>query len=133
MRNETGRRNRQKGNAMIEFALVITFLVMLLFGTFSIGMTLTKSVQAGVIARDAGAMFMRYVDFTLTGNQDILVRLANGMQMTLASTVARAVAVRGWLSNTDNSPKKEPASRLARMISSPLAGSTMSTTPSSTI
>lgn len=77
-----GRRRRQRGNAIIEFALVITFLVMLLMGTFSIGMTLTKSVQAGVVARDAGAMFMRFVDFTLAGNKDMLVRLANGMGMT---------------------------------------------------
>ena len=82
MRKSTIGRKRQKGNAIIEFALVMTFLVTLMMGTFSVGMTLTKSVQAGVIARDAGAMFMRYVDFTLTGNKDILVRLANGMQMT---------------------------------------------------
>jgi len=82
MRRATNKGKRQRGNAIIEFALVITFLVMLMMGTFSIGMTLTKSVQAGVIARDAGAMFMRYVDFTLTGNKDILVRLANGLGMT---------------------------------------------------
>lgn len=82
MQTEIGRIRRQRGNAIIEFALVVTFLVMLLMGTFSVGMTLTKSVQAGVVARDAGAMFMRYVDFTLTGNKDLLVRLANGMGMT---------------------------------------------------
>lgn len=76
------RNERRKGNAIIEFALVITFLILLLFGTFSVGMTLTKSVQAGVVARDAGAMFMRYVDFSLTANKDLLVRLANGMGMT---------------------------------------------------
>ena len=78
----TIRRRRQRGNAIIEFALVVTFLVMLLMGTFSVGMTLTKSVQAGVVARDAGAMFMRYVDFTLVANQTLLVRLDNGMNMT---------------------------------------------------
>ncbi|MFN0107022.1 MAG: TadE/TadG family type IV pilus assembly protein [Bryobacteraceae bacterium] len=82
MRRGTRRAERQKGNAIIEFALVISFLVLLLMGTFSVGMTLTKSVQAGVVARDAGAMFMRYVDFTLAQNKDILVRLANGMGMT---------------------------------------------------
>ncbi len=76
------RRKGEKGNAIVEFALVVTFLLLLIMGTFSIGMTLTKSVQAGVVARDAGAMFMRYVDFTLTANKDILVRLANGMGMT---------------------------------------------------
>lgn len=76
------RQKREKGNAIVEFALVVTFLLLLIMGTFSIGMTLTKSVQAGVVARDAGAMFMRYVDFTLSANKDILVRLANGMGMT---------------------------------------------------
>ncbi len=78
----TRRAKPERGNAIIEFALVVSFLVMLLMGTFSIGMTLTKSVQAGVVARDAGAMFMRYVDFTMTQNKAILVRLANGMGMT---------------------------------------------------
>ena len=75
------RKEWQRGNAIIEFALVISFLVLLLMGTFSIGMTLTKSVQAGVVSRDAGAMFMRYVDFTVTQNRDLLLRLANGMGM----------------------------------------------------
>jgi hypothetical protein len=75
-------KHRQRGNAIVEFALVIMFLLTLLLGTFSIGMTLTKSVQAGVVARDAGAMFMRYVDFTVPGNRALLVRLANGLGMT---------------------------------------------------
>lgn len=82
MRRGNRRAEREGGNAIVEFALVATFLVSLLMGTFSIGMTLTRSVQAGVVSRDAGAMFMRYVDFTLTENKDILVRLANGMGMT---------------------------------------------------
>ena len=76
------RRRGQRGNTVIEFAIVISFLALLLMGTFSVGMTLTKSVQAGGVARDAGAMFMRYVDFTLSGNRDMLVRLANGMNMS---------------------------------------------------
>ena len=82
MRKSISRQNREGGNAIVEFALVATFLVSMLMGTFSIGMTLTRSVQAGVVSRDAGAMFMRYVDFTLVANKDILVRLANGMGMT---------------------------------------------------
>lgn len=68
---------------MVEFALVVVFLVPLLLGTFSIGMSLTKTVQAGIVSRDAGAMFMRYVDFTLAANKAIIVRLANGMGMTV--------------------------------------------------
>lgn len=82
MDGNTVRAAKERGNAILEFALVISFLGMLLFGTFSVGMTLTKSVQAGVVSRDAGAMFMRQVDFTATQNRDMLVRLANGMGLT---------------------------------------------------
>jgi hypothetical protein len=76
------RKLRERGNSIVEFALISVFLVPLLFGSFSIGMSLTRTVQAGVVSRDAGAMFMRYVDFTLTANKNLLVRLANGMGMT---------------------------------------------------
>eukprot|EP00456_Euglypha_rotunda_P042903 TRINITY_DN33523_c0_g1_i1.p1 TRINITY_DN33523_c0_g1~~TRINITY_DN33523_c0_g1_i1.p1 ORF type:complete len:209 (-),score=29.01 TRINITY_DN33523_c0_g1_i1:459-1085(-) len=82
MRKGITRNKRQQGNAIVEFALVAIFLVSLLMGTFSIGMSLTKSVQAGIVSRDAGSMFMRYVDFTISSNKDLLVRLANGMGMT---------------------------------------------------
>ena len=82
MRISIRRRRREGGNAIVEFAMVAIFLMSMIMGTFSIGMTLTRSVQAGVVARDAGAMFMRYVDFTLPQNRNILVRLANGMGMT---------------------------------------------------
>jgi len=75
-------RSTQRGNALVEFALVVGFILVLLLSTFSVGMTLTKSVQAGVISRDAGAMFMRFVDFNIAGNRSILVRIANGMGMT---------------------------------------------------
>jgi len=76
------RQKREGGNVIIEFALVSVFLIPLLFGTFSIGMSLTKTVQASVVARDAGAMFMRYVDFSLAANRNLILRIANGMGMT---------------------------------------------------
>lgn len=82
MKSTTRKQRKQRGNAIVEFALVATFLMSMILGTFSIGMTLTRSVQAGVVSRDAGAMFMRYVDFTLVANRNLLVRLANGMGMT---------------------------------------------------
>lgn len=82
MQRIVSRKKRRTGSAIIEFALIVMLLVVLLMGTFSVGMTLTKSVQAGVVSRDAGAMFMRYVDFTLSSNKDLLVRLATGMGMT---------------------------------------------------
>lgn len=84
MRNSvTLRRKRsERGNSLIEFSLVIVFLLPIMFGVFSVGMSLTKSVQASVVARDAGSMFMRYVDFSTSPNKQLIVRIARGLGMT---------------------------------------------------
>ena len=66
----------------MELAIVSPFLVLLLFGVFSVGMSLSKTIQVSVVARDSGAMFMRYIDFTLSANKSIVVRIANGLGMT---------------------------------------------------
>ncbi|MCX6587511.1 MAG: pilus assembly protein [Acidobacteria bacterium] len=76
------RKPAARGNTLVEFALVISFLVPILLGVFSIGMSLTASVQASVVARDAGSMFMRYVDFSINSNKSLIVRIARGMGMT---------------------------------------------------
>ena len=76
------RRKGQRGNAILEFALVSIFLVPLLFGTVHVGMNITRSIQVMQVSRDAGHMFARYVDFSLAGNKDIIVRLAAGLGMT---------------------------------------------------
>jgi hypothetical protein len=75
-------RKTEKGSAIVEFAFVAPFLCLLLLGTVSVGMTLTKSLQAGVVSRDCGLMFMRQVDFTLEQNKRLAVKLASGMGMT---------------------------------------------------
>ena len=76
------RRPHQGGNSIIEFSLVMVFLLPSMFGVFSIGMSLTKSIQAAVVARDSGSMFMRYVDFSTTQNRALIVRIARGLGMT---------------------------------------------------
>jgi hypothetical protein len=60
----------------------MSFLVPILLSVFSIGMSLTMAVQASVVARDAGSMFMRYVDFSINSNKSLVVRIARGMGMT---------------------------------------------------
>lgn len=76
------RQKAQKGNTVVEFALVSTFLVPLLLGTFVVGMNLTRSIQATQITRDAGHMYAMGIDFSQNANKDVLVRLAIGMNMT---------------------------------------------------
>jgi Flp pilus assembly protein TadG len=77
-----GRNLRRKGNSVIEFALVSVFIVPLMMGTVNVGMSLGRSIQVTQVSRDAGHMFVRQVDFSQTGNKQIIVRLSAGLGMT---------------------------------------------------
>ncbi len=70
------------GVAMVEFALCAVLLIPLFFGAFVSGISLIRSIQATQVCRDAGHMYVRNVDFSLPANQDILVRIAEGLHMT---------------------------------------------------
>jgi len=73
------RKRTQRGTGLIELALIIFPLILLLFGVTVVGLQLGQSVRAAQITRDAASMYVRGLDFTLDGNQDLLVRLAQGM------------------------------------------------------
>jgi hypothetical protein len=75
--------NQQRGNTMLEFALVVSFAMPLLLYTFELGMTLSRSIQVRTVNRDAGSMFVRNIDFSLPVNQQILIRIAQGLGITL--------------------------------------------------
>jgi hypothetical protein len=80
----------QRGSAMLEFALVMAFLVPVFVATFSVGMSLTKSIQATSVCRDAAVLMVRSntdpssgLDLSLTQNQRMIIRAANGFRMNL--------------------------------------------------
>lgn len=75
-------RNGRRGNALIEFALAFALLLPLYVWMLVFGLDLKRMMQTGQVSRDAGHMYARGVDFSLAGNQDVLVRLAAGMNMT---------------------------------------------------
>ena len=72
----------RRGNAILEFALVSTFLAPLLVGTFVLGMTMIRNLQATEMSRDAGRLYMRMVEVAGAGDPDIGARLAQGLHMT---------------------------------------------------
>jgi hypothetical protein len=83
--NRTRLANRtraRRGNTILEFGLVAIFLVPLFLGTVNLGLNLSKTVQVSQIARDAGHMYVRQLDFSLDGSKDMVVRLASGLGMT---------------------------------------------------
>jgi len=82
------RHPKQSGNTILEFALVMVFLVPMFAGAFTIGMALAKDIQVSNVARDAVVLMVRAVtdpdsglDLSQTSNQRIIVRAANGLGM----------------------------------------------------
>lgn len=81
MNPEIPRRSRQRGSELIEFALVASFLLPLLFGTVVVGLNLGRSIQVTQVSRDAGHMYSRNVDFSDPANQQLIERLAHGLNI----------------------------------------------------
>jgi hypothetical protein len=79
---------KQGGNTILEFALVMVFLVPMFAGSFTIGMALAKDIQVSNVARDAVVLMVRSItdpnsglDLSQTQNQRIIVRAASGLGM----------------------------------------------------
>lgn len=83
--------HRRAGNAMLEFGLVLTPLVLTLMGITVVGLTLARSIHVARVARDAGSMYVRGVDFSKDGNKNILVRLS--VPLGLARTGGAGVVI----------------------------------------
>ena len=87
MKPATDRRLRtgrgERGSAVIEFLLCASFfLIPLLMGSVVIGMDLIYAVQVTEVCRDAAHMYSYGIDFSQTGNQNELLKIAQGLNMT---------------------------------------------------
>jgi len=78
---EEARRRERRGSALVEFALVGTFIfVPLLAGLATVGMSMTAAMQAANLNASAGQMFSYGVDFTQPANQSIVKAMAGSLQ-----------------------------------------------------
>lgn len=84
---------RQRGNSMLEFALVCSFLVPLFAGAVQAGLLLSKNMQVANVNRDAVVLLVRSVtdpasglDLSLAQNQALLLRAASGLGMNQSGT-----------------------------------------------
>jgi hypothetical protein len=82
------RRQRERGNAILEFALVASFLVPLFVASIMLGMTLSKGIQVNNVSREAAVLLVRTttdpgagLDLARPANQQILMRAAQGLRM----------------------------------------------------
>lgn len=89
----------ERGSAVIEFVMIALFCVPLLLGTATIGLNLIREMEITQVTRDAGRMYSNGIDFTQSGNQDLLVNLAQGLG--LSKTGGDAVVIFSTLTYID--------------------------------
>jgi hypothetical protein len=73
---------KRSGSALMEFSFSTLFWVPLLLGTMVLGLNLSRSIRVTQFCRDAAHMYAYGVDFSQTGNQSLLLRLASGLNIT---------------------------------------------------
>lgn len=79
-------RRKRKGSSMLEFALVAPFLVTTLAGSFTIGMSMNRALQARQVVRNANVLMVRGYDLSIAENQTLIVRTAQGLGMNVTGT-----------------------------------------------
>lgn len=80
------RKQRQRGNVMMEFALIAPFLMVMLAGAFTLGMSLNRSIQASNVVRNANVLLAQRVDLSRSENQQMLIRSAAGLNFNVPGT-----------------------------------------------
>jgi hypothetical protein len=96
------RRRNQKGASVIEFAFITLSLVPLLIGIGVIGVNLVRTLLTEQLARDAGHMFAREVDFSASGNQQILANIGNSLGLSSTPGSGNSVVILSALTYVDN-------------------------------
>jgi hypothetical protein len=82
------RRRTQKGQAIMEFGLIMISLAMMFAGAFTVGAMLNKALQVSNVTRSAAVLMVTSVtnpkadlNLVLPQNQRILIREASGLGM----------------------------------------------------
>ena len=67
---------------MIEFCLSAILWTTVLMGLCTVGINLIRAIQVEQVCRDAGRMYSAGLDFTQAGNQNLLIMVATGLNVT---------------------------------------------------
>lgn len=75
----------EAGQSIIEFAVLMPFLVLLFIGSFGVGVMLDRYLTIEQVIRHGGAMFARGVAFQFDANKQHLIDAAAGLDLQLTS------------------------------------------------
>jgi hypothetical protein len=81
----TRRRYRERGNEILEFAVMAAFLVPGFLWVFINGMNLLRFNQCTQINRDLGSLYIKGTDFSTYAPQSLAVRLSQGYGLNVSS------------------------------------------------
>jgi len=74
---------RERGQEIIEFAMVAIFFMPIILGTFVTGMGLIKSLQANLVVRDLANIYIHGGDFSTYSMQQLAQRLGIGLNLQM--------------------------------------------------
>lgn len=94
------RTSRRRGVSSLEFALSTLVLVPLLLGSGVTGANMIRTLQTVQLARDAGHMYARNIDFALPGNKTIIGRIGKDVGLKMDGT-GTAVVILSSLTYVD--------------------------------
>jgi hypothetical protein len=82
----SGRRTRERGNEILEFALLLALLAPMLLWVFINGMNLIKLIEASQVCRDVGNLYIHGVDYSTYSAQQVANTLASGFGLQIGSS-----------------------------------------------
>jgi hypothetical protein len=90
-----------RGISSIEFAFGMLVLLPLFLGTGVTGINMIRGLQTVQLARDAGHMYARGLDFSQPGNQTVLVNLGSNLGLSSTAGQGNAVVILSALTYVD--------------------------------
>jgi hypothetical protein len=79
-------KRRERGQELIEFALVTSLFSVLFLGAFVTGMSLLRSIQVQQTCRDLTAMYIHGADYSAYSMQQVAERLAHGLGLQIGTS-----------------------------------------------
>ena len=95
------KKNRSRGVSAIEFAFSLLVMGPLVLGTGVMGINMIRALQVVQLARDAGHMYARGIDFSLPGNQTVLADLGSNVGLSTTAGTGNAVVIFSSLTYID--------------------------------
>ncbi len=79
MKRSLARDGKERGGAVVEFALCCLVTMPLLLGTTAIGLALVREIEVTQVCRDSGHMYANGVDFLQSASQTLLTTIGGSL------------------------------------------------------